>query len=70
MADLWGSERVSDPGVSGAVLMHVQTLYSYQQQDEIVYVEGMIEEIYERQMDQEEEYMQEQQEFYQNLSIQ
>ena len=45
----------------------VTSHYCYRQRDEIVNVQDVIEVIYERQMDQEEEYMQEQREFYQNL---
>ena len=39
--------------------------YTYRQQDEIVNVQGRIEEIYERRMEQEAEYMQQFREFYQ-----
>ena len=42
--------------------------YRYRQRDEIVNVQGMIEEIHERWLDQEEEYMQEQRLFYQITS--
>ena len=51
--------------VSLVLFSCVSRHYHYRQQDEIVNVQGMIEEIYERQMDQEEEYMQERREFYQ-----
>ena len=39
--------------------------YRYRQRDEIVNVQGMIEDTHEKWLDQEEEYMQEQREFYQ-----
>ena len=52
--------------VSLVLFSCVSRHYRYRQRDEIVNVQGMIEEIYERQMDQEEEYMKEQREFYQN----
>ena len=53
--------------VSLVLFSCVSRHYHYRQRDEIVNVQGMIEEIYERWMDQEEEYMQERREFYQNL---
>ena len=43
----------------------VSRRYRYRQQDEIVNVQGMIEDTHERWLDQEEEYMQEQRLFYQ-----
>ena len=62
-------------GVKGFLILVSLVLFScvsrhfhYRQRDEIVNVQGMIEEIYERQMDQEEEYMQERREFYQKHS--
>ena len=42
--------------------------YRYRQRDEIVNVQGMIEDTHERWLDQEEEYMQEQGLFYQTTS--
>ena len=45
--------------VSLVLFSCVSRFYRYRQRDEIVNVQGMIEEIYERRMDQEEEYMQE-----------
>ena len=45
--------------VSLVLFSCVSRHYRYRQRDEIVNVQGMIEEIYERRMDQEEEYMQE-----------
>ena len=41
--------------------------YRYRQRDEIVSVQGMIEDIYDKRMDQEEEYMKECKQFNQNL---
>ena len=52
--------------VSLVLFSCVSRHYRYRQRDEIVNVQGMIEEIYEKWMDQEKEYMQEQREFYQN----
>ena len=43
----------------------VSRRYHYRQRDEIVNVQGMIEDTHERWLDQEEEYMQEQRLFYQ-----
>ena len=58
MADLWGSEGVSDPGVPGAVFVFVQTLpLSTARWDS--QRAGMIEDTHEKWLDQEEEYMQE-----------
>ena len=45
----------------------VSKRYRYRQRDDIVNVQGMIEEIYEKRIDQEEEYIQERGTFYQNL---
>ena len=53
--------------VSLVLFWCVSRHYRYRQRDEIVNVQGMIEEIYERRMDQEEEYMQERRAFYQNF---
>ena len=60
-------------GVKGFIILVSLVLFScvsghyrYRERDEIVNVQGMIEEIHERQLDQEEEYMQERREFYQN----
>ena len=53
--------------VSLVLFWCVSRHYHYRERDEIVNVQGMIEEIYERRMDQEEEYMQERRAFYQNL---
>ena len=53
--------------VSLVLFSYVSRNYRYRQRDEIVNVQGMIEDIYERQLDQEEEYMQEQREFYRNF---
>ena len=60
-------------GVKGFIILVSLVLFScvsgqyhYRERDEIVNVQGMIEEIYERQLDQEEEYMQERRAFYQN----
>ena len=61
-------------GVKGYLILVFLVLFScvsrhyrYRERDEIVNVQGMIEKIYEKWMDQEEEYMQERREFYQNL---
>ena len=54
--------------VSLVLFSCVSRFYRYRQRDEIVNVQGMIEEIYERRMDQEEEYMQERRAFYENKS--
>ena len=43
--------------------------YRYRQRDEIVNVQGMIEDTHERWLDQEERYMQEQRRFYQSVKI-
>ena len=53
LADMWGNERVSDPGVSGADLMCVQTLPL----DEIVNMQAMIEAVYERRLAHQQEYL-------------
>ena len=53
--------------VSLVLFSCVSRHYHYRQRDEIVNVQGMIEEIHERWMDQEEEYMQERREFYENI---
>ena len=50
--------------VSLVLFSCVSRHYRYRQRDEIVNVQGMIEEIYERRMEQEEEYMQQCREFY------
>ena len=42
--------------------------YCYRQRDEIVNVQGMIEDTHDKWLDQEEEYMQEQGEFYRNIT--
>ena len=52
--------------VSLVLFSCVSKRYRYRQRDEIVNVQGMIEEIYERRMDQEEEYMQERRALYKN----
>ena len=43
--------------------------YRYRQRDEIVNVQGMIEDTHDKWLDQEEEYMQEQREFYQTTTM-
>ena len=53
-------EGVSDPGVS--------RFYRYRQRDEIVNVQGMIENTHNKWLDQEEEYMREQISFYKSGS--
>ena len=53
--------------VSLVLFWCVSRHYRYRQRDEIVNVQGMIEDIYERRRDQEEEYMQERRAFYQNF---
>ena len=55
--------------VSLVLFSCVSRRYRYRQRDEIVNVQGMIEEIYERRMDQEEEYMQERRAFFENVNI-
>ena len=50
--------------VSLVLFWCVSRRYRYRQRDEIVNVQGMIEDTHERWLDQEEEYMQEQREFY------
>ena len=45
----------------------VSRCYRYRQRDEIVNVQGMIEDTHERWLDQEEEYMEERRAFYENL---
>ena len=54
--------------VSLVLFSCVSRRYRYRQRDEIVNVQGMIEDIHERWLDQEEEYMQEQRSFYQTPS--
>ena len=54
--------------VSLVLFSCVSIRYRYRQRDEIVNVQGMIEDTHERWLDQEEEYMQEQREFYQTIS--
>ena len=54
--------------VSLALFSCVSRRYRYRQRDEIVNVQGMIEDTHERWLDQEEEYMQEQRLFYQTTS--
>ena len=51
--------------VSLVLFSCVSSRYRYRQRDEIVNVQGMIEDTHERWLDQEEEYMQEQRLFYQ-----
>ena len=51
--------------VSLVLFSCVSRRYRYRQRDEIVNVQGMIEDVHERWLDQEEEYMQEQRLFYQ-----
>ena len=55
--------------VSLVLFSCVSRRYRYRQRDEIVNVQGMIEDTHERWLDQEEEYIQEQREFYRNISI-
>ena len=43
--------------------------YRYRQRDEIVNVQGMIEDTHDKWLDQEEEYMQEQREFYHTTTM-
>ena len=50
--------------VSLVLFSLVSRCYRYRQRDEIVNVQGMIEDVHERWLDQEEEYMQEQRLFY------
>ena len=66
MADLWGGKGVLIL-VSLILFSRVSLHYRYQQRDEIVSVQGMIEDIYDKRMDQEEEYMKERKQFNQNL---
>ena len=47
----------------------VSRCYRYRQRDEIVNVQGMIEDVHERWLDQEEEYLQEQRLFYQTTEV-
>ena len=54
--------------VSLVLFSCVSRRYRYRQRDEIVNVQGMIEDTHERWLDQEEEYMQEQRLFYQTTS--
>ena len=54
--------------VSLVLFSCVSRRYRYRQRDEIVNVQGMIEDTHERWLDQEEEYMQERREFYKTLS--
>ena len=54
--------------VSLVLFSFVSRHYRYRQRDEIVNVQGMIEDTHERWLDQEEEYMQEQKIFYQTMS--
>ena len=53
--------------VSLILFSRISQHYHYRQRDEIVNVQGMIEDIYEKRMDQEEEYMKERKQFNQNL---
>ena len=55
--------------VSLVLFSCVSRNYCYRQRDEIVNVQGMIEDIYNRRFDQEEEYMKEQKEFYQSARV-
>ena len=55
--------------VSLVLFSCVSKHYRYRQQDEIVNVQGMIEDIHERWLDQEEEYMKEQRAFYEHLGV-
>ena len=55
--------------VSLVLFSCVSRRYRYRQRDEIVNVQGMIEDTHERWLDQEEEYMQEQRAFYQSYSV-
>ena len=55
--------------VSLVLFSCVSRRYRYRQRDEIVNVQGMIEDTHERWLDQEEEYMQEQRAFYENLGV-
>ena len=55
--------------VSLVLFSCVSRRYHYRQRDEIVNVQGMIEDTHERWLDQEEEYMQEQRLFYQTTKI-
>ena len=54
--------------VSLVLFSSVSRHYRYRQRDEIVNVQGMIEDTHERWLDQEEEYMQERRAFYENYS--
>ena len=54
--------------VSLVLFSCVSKHYCYRQRDEIVNVQGMIENTHEKWLDQEEEYMQEQRDFYQTMS--
>ena len=49
--------------VSLILFSHVSLHYRYRQRDEIVNVQGMIEDIYDKRMEQEEEYMKERKQF-------
>ena len=55
--------------VSLVLFSCVSRRYRYRQRDEIVNVQGMIEDTHERWLDQEEEYMQERRAFYENLGV-
>ena len=55
--------------VSLVLFWCVSRRYCYRQRDEIVNVQGMIEDTHERWLDQEEEYMQEQREFYHTATM-
>ena len=55
--------------VSLVLFSCVSRCYRYRQRDEIVNVQGMIEDTHERWLDQEEEYMQERRAFYENLGV-
>ena len=54
--------------VSLVLFSCVSKHYCYRQRDEIVNVQGMIEDTHEKWLDQEEEYMQERRDFYQTMS--
>ena len=55
--------------VSLVLFSCVSRRYRYRQRDEIVNVQGMIEDTHERWLDQEEEYMEERKAFYENNSV-
>ena len=55
--------------VSLVLFSCVSRRYHYRQRDEIVNVQGMIEDTHERWLDQEEEYMQERRLFYLSLAM-